>query len=231
MQLVLLRHGQSEFNQSNQFAGWVDTILTPHGVAQAEHAGILLAASAFSPDVVFSSTLSRAVDTAAIILAKLGLFDLEIEQREALLERHYGGLTGMNKDEARNQFGEEKFKQFRRSYDVAPPPIAASNPHHPEHAAHAPKVIGIPPQGSESLAHVVTRVKPFWEGELREEIQSGKKILISAHGNSLRALVMLMEGLSPQQVEVFELENAAPIGYRFAKDAQGHLRGEKVKIS
>lgn len=213
--LILIRHGESEYNQQNRFAGWVDTKLTPKGIAQAHAAGETLKKIGFRPDVVYVSTLSRAIDTASEMLAAMGLPNVALTQRPALRERHYGGLTGMDKKQAEAEFGPELFLKYRRSYDTPPPPMRPEHPYHPENPAKSDKVTALPEngKGTEALADVVARVTPFWEKELLPLLQQGKNVLISAHGNSLRALSMIIEHMTPEQVTKYEMANAEPVLY------------------
>lgn len=222
-ELVIIRHGQSEANAKNVFAGWVDTKLTDKGKQQARDAGNILRQRGFRPDIVFTSTLSRAIDTAKIALAAMGTPDATLIQDAALMERHYGGLTGMDKTEAKAKFGEEQFLQYRRSYDIPPLPMDKSHPAHPDHPSTGEKVVGMPPggKGTESLADVVERVRPFFQQEILPRMARGEKVLIAAHGNSLRALSMLIEAMSSEAVKSYEIENGIPIRYAIDVPKQG----------
>ena len=211
--LIIVRHGQSEYNAANIFAGWVETPLTAKGIQQARDTGAILKEHGFTPDIVYSSTLSRATDTARETLAAMGIPGMKIIEDPALLERHYGGLTGMNKKQVEEKFGPEQFKIYRRSYDQPPPAMDTTHPSHPENPASADKVIGMPPSGqcTESLKDVVDRVVPFWENELLPRLKRGENILVAAHGNSLRALSMIVERMTPDQVKEYEIANGVPI--------------------
>lgn len=210
-QLVLVRHGQSVFNAENKFAGWVDTPLTDLGKEQAELTGEKLRKDGFVPDVVFTSDLSRAIDTGKIVLAKMGLPGMHMIQREEVRERHYGGATGWDKAETKAKLGEDGLLTLRRSFDVPPPVMDKDHPYHPQNPADVPKVIDMPENGTESLKDVVERVKPFWEKEILPRLQKGENIMIAAHGNSLRALTMIVEKMTPDEVKKFEMENAVPV--------------------
>ncbi len=211
--LLIIRHGRSDFNEKDIWAGWVDTHLIEKGIAGAKEAGEIIKKDGFMPDEVHSTVLSRAYQTAEYILTALGIPNKEIKKIPALIERHYGGLTGLNKAEMKQKLGDEKFMLYRRSYDVPPPPMEKDNPHHPENPANVLKVIGFPPNGkfTESLEDVVNRVKPYWMETLMPLLFSGKDVLVSAHGNSLRALSMIIEGMTPKEVQEYEIHNSTPI--------------------
>ncbi|WP_305984854.1 2,3-bisphosphoglycerate-dependent phosphoglycerate mutase [Roseibium sp. MMSF_3544] len=187
--LVLVRHGQSEWNLKNLFTGWKDPGLTEQGVAEAHRAGQQLRDLQLTFDLAFTSDLSRAQKTLDIMLEELGQTGLETHMDQALNERDYGDLTGMNKDEARQEFGEEQVHIWRRSYDVPPP-------------------------GGESLKMTAERVLPYYKSEILPKVLEGKRTLVSAHGNSLRSLIMELEGLSPEEILKRELGTGTPIIYR-----------------
>ena len=187
--LVLVRHGQSEWNKKNLFTGWKDVGLTSDGEAEARRAGELLATQGLRFDIAFTSALGRAQRTLQIILQELDQAGLQTIESPALNERDYGDLVGLDKDEARKKWGDEQVHIWRRSYDVPPP-------------------------GGESLKDTAERVLPYYEEEIAPLLKSGKSIIISAHGNSLRALVMRLEGLSPEQVTQLNLATGAPMLYR-----------------
>ncbi len=213
--LVLVRHGQSVFNEENRFAGWVDTPLTSLGIKQAQEAGQQLKEIGFKPDVVISTVFSRASETAKTILNVLGVPNKEIVPSSEMMERHYGGLTGMNKSEAKEHYGDEQFLAFRRSFDTRPPVMDEAHPYHPDNKSDKPKVIAMPEngKGTESLEDVVARVKPFWEKELLPRLQKGENIMIAAHGNSLRALTMIIKNMSKDEIQKYEMDNAKPYVY------------------
>jgi 2,3-bisphosphoglycerate-dependent phosphoglycerate mutase len=187
--LVLVRHGQSEWNLKNLFTGWKDVGLTAQGVAEATAAGAKLKARGIGFNLVFTSVLERAMRSADLILEALGEEGLEIRRDQALNERDYGDLTGLNKDDARKRWGEEQVHRWRRSYDVQPP-------------------------GGESLRDTVARTLPYYVRNILPEVLAGKRVLVSAHGNSLRALVMVLEGLSPEGIVKREIATGAPLVYR-----------------
>ncbi|MHA7775151.1 2,3-bisphosphoglycerate-dependent phosphoglycerate mutase [Roseibium sp. M-1] len=187
--LVLVRHGQSDWNLKNLFTGWKNPDLTEQGVAEAHKAGEQLRDLKLKFDIAFTSDLSRAQKTLDIILGELGQTGLETVKDQALNERDYGDLTGMNKDEAREKFGEEQVHIWRRSFDVPPP-------------------------GGESLKMTAERVLPYYKSEILPRVLKGNRTIVAAHGNSLRALIMDLEGLSPEEILKRELGTGTPIIYR-----------------
>ncbi|MGD9843978.1 MAG: 2,3-bisphosphoglycerate-dependent phosphoglycerate mutase [Variibacter sp.] len=192
--LVLVRHGQSEWNLKNLFTGWKDVDLTEKGVEEARTAGHKLKAQGLQFDVAFTSSLKRAQRTLDLILDELGQKNLPIISDRALNERDYGDLVGLNKDDARKKWGDEQVLQWRRSYDVPPP-------------------------GGESLKDTVARALPYFVQEILPRVLRGERTLVAAHGNSLRALIMVLERLTPEQILKRELGTGVPIIYRLNADA------------
>ncbi len=191
--LVLVRHGQSEWNRLNLFTGWRDPDLTEQGVADAEQAGRRLKAEGYGFDVAFTSDLGRAQRTCSLILREMGLPDLETIRDPALKERDYGDLSGLNKDAARDQWGEEQVHLWRRSYDTRPP-------------------------GGESLKDTAARVLPFYIEAILPRVMAGQRVLVAAHGNSLRALTMVLDRVAPADVAGLEIATAVPLVYRLRAD-------------
>jgi 2,3-bisphosphoglycerate-dependent phosphoglycerate mutase len=191
--LVLVRHGESEWNRLNMFTGWQDVDLTEEGVAEAHRAGAMLKAEGAHIDLAFTSLLKRAQNTLKIILSELDQDKLPIVFDAALNERHYGDLVGLNKDEARQRWGEEQVHLWQRSYDIAPP-------------------------GGESLKDTAARVLPFYTKRIVPELQAGKNVILVAHGNSLRSLVMQLDRLSPEQVKELTIGTGMPLIYRLRPD-------------
>ncbi len=191
--LVLVRHGESEWNRRNMFTGWQDVDLTDEGIAEAHRAGIMLKDEGIRLDLAFSSKLKRAQNTLNFILEELGQENLPITYDAALNERHYGDLVGLNKDEARKRWGEEQVTLWQRSYDVAPP-------------------------GGESLKDTGARVVPFYNKQIAPELHAGKSVIVVGHGNSLRSLCMQLDGLSPEQVKVLDIKTAMPLIYKLRAD-------------
>jgi 2,3-bisphosphoglycerate-dependent phosphoglycerate mutase len=199
--LVLLRHGESQWNLENRFTGWVDVPLSPKGEEEARQAGEKLKAAGIGFDLAFTSVLQRAIRTLEITLDVLGQSDLPLEKDQALNERHYGDLQGLNKAETAKRFGEEQVHIWRRSYDVAPP-------------------------GGESLKDTAARTLPYFEVKIFPAVKAGKNVLVAAHGNSLRAVVMYLDQLSREQVLELNLATGVPIVYDI--DAEGKVRGKQV---
>lgn len=223
--LVIVRHGESELNKTDQFAGWLDPGLTEKGIVEAKGVGHTLKAKGFMPDVVYASPLKRTQDTATIALNEMGRADITPVINQDIIERFYGGLTGLNRVETKAKFGEAKFLEYRRSFDTPPPPIDST---HPDYAA-LKKTFGdsLPP--SECLKDVVARVQKFWDDVLSEDLKAGKKVLISAHGNSLRALVMLLRKMTPEEVKDFEVHRAEPVLFTFDSDSLEVLEEKALK--
>ncbi|MCB2224255.1 MAG: 2,3-diphosphoglycerate-dependent phosphoglycerate mutase [Actinobacteria bacterium] len=229
--LVLLRHGQSEWNLENRFTGWTDVGLTPQGEAEAARAGEQLLEEGLDFDLAFTSVLTRAIQTLHITLGVMDRLWLPVEKHWRLNERHYGALQGLNKAETAAEHGDEQVHVWRRSYDVPPPPLALDDPRHPAHDARyaslAPDVL----PATESLAIVVERMLPFWHDAVVPAIRSGRRVLIAAHGNSLRALVKHLDGISDDEIPslniptgiplVYELDKRlAPLGHRYLGDPE-----------
>jgi len=192
--LVLVRHGQSEWNLKNLFTGWKDPGLTEKGIGEAKAAGQRLKALGLSFDVAYTSALTRAQNTCALILDQLGQSSLNTIRDQALNERDYGDLSGLNKDDARAKWGEDQVHVWRRSYDVAPP-------------------------GGESLKDTVARVLPYYCQEILPRVLRGERVIVAAHGNSLRALVMVLDRLTPQTIPSMELDTGVPLVYRLNADS------------
>jgi 2,3-bisphosphoglycerate-dependent phosphoglycerate mutase len=192
--LVLVRHGQSDWNLKNLFTGWKDPDLTGKGVAEAKAAGQRLKALGLGFDIAFTSELTRAQHTCRLLLEELGQPDLTTIREQALNERDYGELSGLNKDDARARWGEEQVHVWRRSYDVPPP-------------------------GGESLKDTVARVLPYYCQEILPRVLRGERVVVAAHGNSLRALVMVLDRLTPQTIPTMELETGVPLVYKLNGDS------------
>jgi 2,3-bisphosphoglycerate-dependent phosphoglycerate mutase len=209
--LIIIRHGESEFNQEDRFSGWIDTPLTEKGRQQAMDAGKIIRDSQFVPDAVYTTRLSRARDTTKAILNALGNPKKPMIERDELLERHYGALTGLKKEETRKTLKDEPY--ITDPYGVAPPPITPDNPHHPDNPSKGLKVIGFPKngKGSESIKDVVDRVRPVWMNDILPHLQRGENVLISAHANTLRALNMIVENLPPEKLKATKIPNATPV--------------------
>ena len=209
--LVLLRHGQSEWNMQNRFTGWVDVDLTEKGVAEAKLGGELLAAQGIRFDEAYTSYLTRAIRTLWLGLEALDQCYLPVIKDWRLNERHYGGLTGLNKQETREKHGDEQVHIWRRSFDIPPPLIG---PEHEYHPAGDPRYDGVDPKdlpGGESLKLTLERVLPYFEDEIVPKIKAGKTLLISAHGNSLRALLKDLFNVADKDIPGYEVPTGNPL--------------------
>ena len=200
-QLVLVRHGQSEWNEKNLFTGWRDPDLTAKGIEEARAAGRALKAAQAKFDIGYTSNLQRAQKTCALLLEELQRSDLPVTRHEALNERDYGDLSGLNKDDAREKWGEEQVHIWRRSYDIPPP-------------------------GGESLKDTAERVLPYFDAEIMPQIKAGQNILIAAHGNSLRALVMQLDGLTREEIIDVNIGTGEPYCYQL--DANGAVISKEI---
>ena len=208
--LVLLRHGQSAWNKTNQFTGWVDVPLTEQGVEEAKRGGELLKEKNVLPDIVFTSLLRRAINTANIALDSADRLWIPVERNWRLNERHYGALQGKNKSEIRQEYGDEKFMIWRRSYATPPPEI---DPNDQYSQNGDPRYTGADVPETEALANVVTRVTPYWEETIKPQLAAGKTGLIAAHGNALRAIVKMLDGLSEDEIAQVNIPTAIPLLY------------------
>lgn len=219
--LVLIRHGQSEWNLQNRFTGWVDVNLTEDGVAQARKAGRLLAETGFSPNKAFTSVLTRAIRTLWLTLEEMGRVWIPVEKSWRLNERHYGALTGLNKDETRAKHGEDQVKIWRRSFDIPPPALSEDDERHPH---HDPRYAGLDASqlpATESLKITLERVQPYWEAEIAPRLEAGEDVLVVAHGNSLRAIVKLLFGMSAEDIVQIEIPTGNPL--EIGMDGEGKL--------
>jgi 2,3-bisphosphoglycerate-dependent phosphoglycerate mutase len=211
--LVLLRHGQSQWNLENRFTGWWDVDLSPQGEKEARAAGALLAEAKLAVDIAHTSVLTRAVRTLDLALEELGRLWVPVRRHWRLNERHYGALTGLDKAETKARYGEAQFMAWRRSYDTPPPPMP---PDHPLQVRDDPRYAGLPPEvvpASECLADVVVRLLPYWQDALAPDVMAGRTVLVSAHGNSIRALVKHLEGISDADIAEQEIPTGVPIVY------------------
>ncbi|HET9442471.1 MAG TPA: 2,3-diphosphoglycerate-dependent phosphoglycerate mutase [Acidimicrobiales bacterium] len=211
--LVLLRHGQSLWNRDDIFTGWYDSDLSPGGEEEARKAGRLLLDEQVLPDIVHTSLLVRAIRTANLALEQTGQLWLPVRRSWRLNERHYGDLQGKNKAQIRAEHGEDQFKLWRRSYIVPPPPLDPDDERHPRfdprYRLLAPDVL----PASECLADVVARVLPYWYDVIAADLQVGRTVLVAAHGNSLRALVMHLDGLNESEVAELNIPTGVPLVY------------------
>ncbi len=223
--LVLLRHGQSEWNKKDLFTGWTDVDLSPEGEDEARAAGRALARAGVRPTIVHTSLLTRAVRTANLALEEMGLTWLPVRRTWRLNERHYGDLQGRNKAETRAKYGDEQFLAWRRSYATPPPPLP---PGDERSSAGDPRYRDLPPEAvpaTECLADVVVRLLPWWEDGIAPDLRAGHTVLVSAHGNSLRALRKHLDGIGDADIVGLELPTGVPTVYEL--DAALHPAGRR----
>ena len=219
--LVLIRHGQSTWNLENRFTGWWDVDLTDLGRAEAKAAGEAMAAAGLDFDRCFTSVQTRAIRTLGIALDAMGRLWLPVEKSWKLNERHYGGLTGLNKAETAASHGEEQVMIWRRSFDTPPPPLAPGGAFD---LSSDRRYAGIPIPNTESLKDTIARVLPYWDATIAPVLKAGERVLISAHGNSLRALVKHLSGISDADITGLEIPTGQPIVYDLADDLTARER-------
>ncbi len=210
--LILVRHGQSQWNLENRFTGWWDVDLTEKGVTEAKAAGTLMAEKGVWPTTCFTSVQKRAILTLNLALEEMNRLWLPVTKDWRLNERHYGGLTGLNKQETRDKHGDEQVHIWRRSFDTPPPPMEAGSEYDP---GADPRYDGIDVPNTESLKLTIERVLPYWESDILPVLASGETVIISAHGNSLRALVKHLSNISDEDITSLEIPTGQPIIYDF----------------
>jgi 2,3-bisphosphoglycerate-dependent phosphoglycerate mutase len=213
--LVLLRHGQSQWNLENRFTGWWDVGLTDKGVEEARAAGRLLADSGFDFDHCFTSVQTRAIRTLHLVLMEMDRLWLPVTKDWRLNERHYGGLTGLNKAETIARVGEEQVKIWRRSFDIPPPPLEADSPYQ---VGNDRRYTGIEVPSSESLKDTIARVLPYYQAEIEPRLRAGQRVIVAAHGNSLRALEKHLSGIGDAEIVGLEIPTGKPIVYELGDD-------------
>lgn len=221
--LVLLRHGQSTWNELNLFTGWHDVPLTPRGIAEATAAGTTMAAAGVNFDEAHTSLLVRAIETNRLALAAMAQSNIPIHRSWRLNERHYGALQGLDKKETTARHGESQTMLWRRSFDVAPPPVDVTSPEHPLSDPTYQQLVrdGLDPAllpATECLKDVLQRVLPYWNDVIYPRLASGANVLVTAHGNSLRALIMHLEGMSSDSIAEFNVPTGVPRRYEFTGD-------------
>jgi 2,3-bisphosphoglycerate-dependent phosphoglycerate mutase len=218
--LVLLRHGESTWNRENRFTGWTDVDLTDQGRVEAREAGRLMAAEKYEFDVAYTSVLKRAIRTLWIALDELDMMWIPVHRSWRLNERHYGGLQGLDKAETAAQYGEAQVKVWRRSYDVPPPPLTLEDPRHPSldrrYQELGPGELPL----TESLEDTVARFLPYWHDTIAPSIRAGRRVLIAAHGNSLRALVKHLDRMADQDVIELNIPTGVPLVYMLSEDLE-----------
>jgi len=213
--LVLLRHGESLWNKENRFTGWTDIDLSKKGIREAKKAGQILKKKAYAFDIAFTSVLKRSIRTLWIVLDEMDLMWIPVLKSWRLNEKHYGALQGCNKKEKAKQVGEEQVFRWRRVYDCRPPALDKSDKRHPSHDRRYEGIKDIP--STECLKDTVTRVLPYWKKSIVPEIKKGKRILISAHGNSLRALVKYLDNIPDEEIPNLNIPTGIPLVYELDK--------------
>ncbi|NLU36494.1 MAG: 2,3-diphosphoglycerate-dependent phosphoglycerate mutase [Clostridiales bacterium] len=231
--LVLIRHGESQWNKENRFTGWTDVDLTEKGIAEAKEAGRTLKAEGYTFDVAFTSVLKRAIKTLYYVLDEMDLLWIPVYKSYKLNERHYGALQGLNKSETAEKYGEEQVKIWRRSYDVPPMPLTEDDDRHPK---YDPRYKDVPEELlplTESLKITIDRVVPYWNEVIVPQIKEGRKVLIAAHGNSLRALVKHIDNISDEDIVELNIPTGIPLVYEFDDDLKpirNYYLGDPEKI-
>ena len=213
IKLVLVRHGQSEWNLENKFTGWTDVELSENGVKEAKEAGRVLKEKGFSFDMAYTSELKRAQNTLKYILDEMGESDIPVKRSWRLNERHYGALQGLNKDETREKYGADQVLLWRRSIDVKPPELSEDDPRYP---GNDEKYKDLKPEElpkTENLIDTINRVMVLWNSDIKSDLENGKKIIIAAHGNSLRGLIKYLDNISDEDIINLELQTGNPICY------------------
>jgi 2,3-bisphosphoglycerate-dependent phosphoglycerate mutase len=233
LRVVLLRHGESTWNKENRFTGWTDVDLSDAGREEARQAGRLMAAEKFEFDVAFTSVLKRAIRTEWIALSELDQMWIPEHKSWRLNERHYGALQGLNKAETAAQRGEAQVKIWRRSYDIPPPPLTADDPRHPSRDRRYGDIPANQLPLTESLKDTVARFLPYWHERIAPQIKAGKKVLITAHGNSLRALVKYLDNIPDQEIVELNIPTGVPLVYLLndeLKPLQHYYLGDQEAI-
>ncbi len=223
-ELILLRHGESEWNAKNLFTGWVDVDLNDKGRGEAVHGGELLESAGLLPDVVHTSLLRRAITTANLALDACDRHWIPVRRSWRLNERHYGGLQGKDKKQTLAEYGEEQFMLWRRSFDVPPPPIADDDEWS---QAGDPRYAGLGDDlpRTECLKDVIVRMLPYWDADITDDLRAGRRVLVAAHGNSLRAVVKHLDGISDEDIAGLNIPTGMPLLYRLDDDLRPEVPG------
>ena len=216
--VVLLRHGQSTWNEKNLFTGWTDVGLTEKGTQEAINAGLLLKSEGYCFDAAYTSVLKRAIQTLWIVLEKMDLMWIPVYRDWRLNERHYGALQGLNKAETAEKFGVEQVHQWRRSYDIPPPPLDPDDKRSPANDSRYASLGGEEIPRSESLKDTVARVLPYWKNTIEPAVRSGQREILSAHGNSLRALVKYLDNIADDSIAGLNIPTGIPLVYEFSEE-------------
>jgi 2,3-bisphosphoglycerate-dependent phosphoglycerate mutase len=231
--LVLLRHGESDWNKENRFTGWTDVDLSAQGRQEAAEAGQVLKAAGLTFDVAYTSVLKRAIRTLWMAMDEMDLLWVPVHRSWRLNERHYGALQGLNKSETAAKFGEEQVKVWRRSYDIPPPPLEPSDDRYPGHDPRYRHLNAAELPLTECLKDTVARFLPYWEQHIAPDVRDGKKVLIAAHGNSLRALVKYLDGISEEDIVNLNIPTGMPLVYELDESLQplkSYYLGDPEKV-
>ena len=230
----MIRHGQSDWNLKNLFTGWTDVDLTEQGIAEARSGAQALLDEGIEFDIAFTSVLKRAIRTLWLMLDEMDAMWIPVERHWRLNERHYGALQGLDKAETAAKHGADQVKIWRRSYDIPPPPLAEDDPRHPRHDKRYRNIESDELPATESLMTTLERVQVYWQESILPEIESGKNVLIAAHGNSLRALVKMLENISESDITEFNIPTGAPRIYEFdaaMRPTRGEYLGDAEAIA
>ncbi|MEK7501768.1 MAG: 2,3-diphosphoglycerate-dependent phosphoglycerate mutase [Patescibacteria group bacterium] len=222
--LVLIRHGESIYNKEKIFCGWTDVELTENGIEEAHHAGQLLKKEGYSFDIAFASVLKRAIDTLSIILEEMNEENIPIEYSWRLNERHYGALQGLKHEQMANEYGAEQVRLWRRSYKVKPPLLKLDDSRYPGNDVKYKDLDKNALPRGESLEDTVKRVLPYWDGEIAPKILEGKSVIVSASGNSLRALIKHIDGMDDDEIVRLEIKMGVPLVYELEDDGLKPIR-------
>jgi len=231
--LVLVRHGESDWNKQNRFTGWTDVDLSEKGLAEAKEGGQVLKAQGYTFDIAFTSVLKRAIRTLWIVLDEMDLMWIPVRNSWRLNERHYGALQGLNKSETAAKFGEDQVKIWRRSYDVPPPPLEKDDPRYPGHEARYGDLTESELPLTECLKDTVARFLPYWHETIAPAVKSGRKVIVAAHGNSLRALVKSLDNVSDDEIVGLNIPTGIPLVYELdenLKPIRHYYLGDQEKI-
>ena len=218
IKLVLVRHGQSEWNLENKFTGWTDVELSEQGVKEAKEAGKALKEKGFVFDVAYTSVLKRANDTLKYILEEMGETNIPIKKSWRLNERHYGALQGLNKKETADKYGAEQVHLWRRSNEVRPPELSVDDPRYPGNDSKYKDLTPDELPKTENLIDTIKRVLPYWNSDILPDIKAGKRVIIAAHGNSLRGLIKYLDNMTDEEIIKLEIETGNPICYELDDD-------------
>ena len=231
IKLVLVRHGESQWNLENRFTGWTDVDLSENGIREAKEAGIVLKEQGFTFDVAYTSYLKRAQNTLKIILDELGESNIEIKESWRLNERHYGALQGLNKQDTREKYGAEQVLLWRRSSSVRPPELEEYDPRYPGNDEKYKDLAKEDLPKTENLIDTINRVMVYWDSDIKKDLLAGKKVIIAAHGNSLRALMKYLDNISDDDIVGLEIETGNPICYELDENLKPirhyYLKNEK----